>query len=101
MVREHQTIKRMVTERKLKQQIEILCDSIHAGRAAGEKGGGLTARWLQSEFERMGLLKFGCSYAHGVLLGNGRFGRNIIGMLPGSKHFSREKYIIEIGRAHV
>lgn len=94
MVREHQPIKRMVTERKLKQQIEILCDSIHAGRAAGEKGGGLTARWIQSEFERMGLLKFGCSYAHGVLLGNGRFGRNIIGMLPGSKHFSREKYII-------
>ena len=56
---------------KLKQQIEILCDSIHAGRAAGEKGGGLTARWIQNEFEKMGLLKFGCSYAHGVLLGNG------------------------------
>ena len=94
MVREHQPIKRMVTERKLKQQIDILCDSSHAGRAAGEKGGGLTARWIQSEFERMGLLKFGSSYGHGVLLGNGRFGRNIIGMLPGSKHFSREKYII-------
>ena len=81
----------MVTERKLKQQIDILCDSIHEGRPAGEKGGGLASRWLQSEFERMGLLKFGNSYAHGVLLRNGRYGRNIIGMLPGSKHSYRER----------
>ena len=33
-------------------------------------------------------------YAHAVKLGDGKYGRNIIGMLPGSKTTTRDRYVI-------
>lgn len=94
MKREHQSARRLVSQKKLHQQISYLCDSLCGGRAASEKGGAIAGLWLQREFERIGLKKIGSSYAKAVQLGNGRYGRNIVGLLPGSCEAGKEKYVV-------
>ncbi len=94
MAREHQPAKRLITQGKLYEQISYLCDTICSGRGAGEKGGGIAGLWLKREFERIGLMKMGKSYALPVYLGHGKYGRNIVGMLPGSKDFRKDKYVV-------
>ena len=92
--REHQDARRLVTRSTLMERLEFLCDTLCEGRGCGQHGGGVTAIWLQREFERMGLMKIGQSYGHAALLKDGKYGRNIVGMLPGSKVTSRSRYII-------
>lgn len=94
MIREHQSSRRLVTNSILEARIAHLCDSLCEGRGSGQKGGGIAAIWLQREFERIGLMKMSGGYAHAVPLKDGRYGRNIIGMLPGSKTTTRERYVI-------
>ena len=94
MAREHQPAKKLITHAYLQERISFLCDSLCEGRGAGEKGGGIAALWLQREFERLGLMKFGEGYAKSIYLSAGRFGRNIVGMLPGSNDFPRDRYVI-------
>ena len=94
MTRGHLPARKTVTESRLKEQMSILCDDMMEGRAAGTKGNALTALYLQKEFEDAGLMKMGESYASAFILGNGKTGRNIIGMLPGSKVTFRNRYVI-------
>ena len=94
MIREHQSARRLVTCSILDGRIEHLCDSLCEGRGSGQRGGGLAAIWLQREFERIGLMRMSGGYAHAVKLGDGKYGRNIIGMLPGSKTTTRDRYVI-------
>ena len=92
--REHQGARRLVTKAVLRERLEFLCDSLCEGRGCGQHGGGVASLWLQREFERMGLMKIGDSYGHAAPIGNGKHGRNVIGMLPGSKVTSRDRYVI-------
>ena len=94
MIREHHSARKLVTNSILNERIEHLCDSLCEGRGSGQRGGGLAAIWLQREFERIGLMKMSGGYAHAVPLNNGKYGRNIIGMLPGSKATTRDRYVI-------
>lgn len=94
MVREHQSARRLVTNTILSERIEHLCDSICEGRGSGQRGGGIAALWLQREFKNIGLMKMSGGYAHAVKLNDGKYGRNIIGMLPGSKATTRDRYVI-------
>ena len=94
LIREHQSARRLVTCSILDGRIEHLCDSLCEGRGSGQRGGGLAAIWLQREFERIGLMRMSGGYAHAVKLGDGKYGRNIIGMLPGSKTTTRDRYVI-------
>lgn len=92
--REHQGARKLVTKAVLQERLDFLCDSLCEGRGCGQHGGGVAAVWLTREFERMGLMKIGDSYGHAAPLKNGKYGRNIIGMLPGSKATSRNRYVI-------
>lgn len=94
MSREHQRAKQTVSEAKLMQQLSFLSDSLCQGRAYATAGGAEAAFWIQREFERIGLMKFGHSYGKKAYGGQNKIGRNIVGMLPGSKHFSRDRYIV-------
>ena len=94
MIREHQSARRLVTNSVLEARIGHLCDSLCEGRGSGQRGGGIAALWLQREFERIGLMKMSGGYAHAVTLKDGRYGRNIIGMLPGSNATTRDRYVI-------
>lgn len=92
--REHEAARSMVSAPVLLAQIGFLSDSLCQGRATGTRGNAEAAFWIQRHFAQAGLLKFGDSYARRIYAGNGTFGRNIIGMLPGSTHFSRDRYVI-------
>ena len=92
--RAHQPARRLVTRSILQDRIGFLCDSLCEGRASGQHGGGVAAIWLQREFERIGLMPIGESYGHAATLGNGKYGRNIVGMLPGSKTTTRDRYVV-------
>ncbi len=94
MVREHQSARRLVTNSILNERIGHLCDSLCEGRGCGQRGGGIAALWIQREFERIGLMRMSGGYAHAVTLKDGKLGRNIIGMLPGSKATARDRYVI-------
>lgn len=94
MSKEHLPAKRVVTESKLKMQLAFLCDSLCNGRGFTTRGGAEAGFWINREFERIGLMKIGGSYGRAVYDGTGRIGHNIVGMLPGSKHFSRDRYVI-------
>ena len=92
--REHQPARRLVTRSTLEDRISFMCDSLCEGRGSGERGGGIAAIWLQREFKRIGLMELGEGYGHAVPLREAKYGRNIIGMLPGSKATSRDRYVI-------
>lgn len=94
MTREHQAAKKVVTTARMTSQLSFLCDSLCHGRGFATPGGAEAGFWINREFERIGLMKFGGSYGRKVLDGKGKAGHNIIGMLPGSKYFSRDRYII-------
>ena len=94
MTREHLPARRTVTQDKLRDQISYLCDDLLEGRAAGSHGNAIAAVHLQQEFERIGLLRMEDSYSFPIYLGDGKIGRNVIGMLPGSRNFKRDRYVI-------
>ena len=94
MSREHIPAKKKITESKLQHQLSFLCDSLCHGRAFATAGGAEAGFWINREFERIGLMKFGKSYGKRVFDGKNKVGHNIVGMLPGSKHFSRDRYVI-------
>lgn len=94
MSREHLPAKRLVTEAKLFHQISFLSDTICNGRGFGSKGGIEAAFWLERQFRRIGLLKLGDTYGKQIHGEGGKIGRNMMGMLPGSKTTGRDKYIV-------
>lgn len=94
MTREHLPARRTVTQDGLREQISILCDEMTEGRAAGTDGNALAAVYLQQQFAELGLMKMGDSYSSPVYLGPGKIGRNVVGMLPGSNNFNRDRYVI-------
>lgn len=92
MSREHQPAKKCVTLDRLHYQLSFLTDC--EGRGFATTGAYEAAFWIHRNFERIGLMKIGESYGKAVPGENGKTGRNIVGMLPGSKHFSRDNYVI-------
>lgn len=94
MSREHHAAKKNITTSKMMMQLSFLCDSLCHGRGFTTPGGAEAGFWINREFERIGLMKFDDSYGRKVLNDNGKAGHNIIGMLPGSKYFSRDRYVI-------
>ena len=94
MSREHLPAKRLVTEAKLYHQIGFLSDTLCNGRGFGTRGSVEAAFWLERQFQRIGLLKIGETYCQKVIDDKGKVGRNMVGMLPGSKCTGRDKYII-------
>ena len=94
MSREHQPAKKAITREKLQMQVSFLSDSLCQGRGTGTRGGYEAAFWIQREFRRIGLLQFGDSYGKRVHINKDCLGRNIVGMLPGSKYFTRDRYVV-------
>ena len=94
MIQQHQPARNTVYASKLKQQLGFLSDPICEGRGTGTRGGSEAAFWLIREFEKVGLMKIGESYGKKFYTNQGTLGRNIVGMIPGSKHVPRDKYVI-------
>lgn len=94
MANSHISVHNIVTLKKLLRETSFLCDSLCAGREAGTRGGVEAAFWIHNQFKRIGLLPIGKGYGKKVYVGNGKFGRNIVGMLPATGEKSSDRYVI-------
>lgn len=84
----------LVWEQKLYNEIGFLADSLCEGRATGTRGGTEAAFWLIRKYRETGLIPFGGTYAKHIYAGRGLVGHNIIGMIPGSKKYPSDKYVV-------
>ena len=75
----------------IRQTVEYLTSPSLGGRASGTDGGRKTAAWIEGRFRDLYLQPFGGAWMHGFQMG-GAFGRNVLGMIPGSATPSR--YVI-------
>ena len=92
--KEREKAKAMITQEKLAREISFLADSICQGRASGTKGGVEAAVWVQRKFEEAGLISMSDSWSHGFVVKDSLMGRNVIGMLAGSKSIPCDRYVI-------
>lgn len=85
----------MVWEKKLRQRVEFLCDSLCEGRACGTRGGTEAAFEIVRIFRKAGLLPFDGNYSQTFhTADNIKTGHNVIGMIPGSLKRPPKSYII-------
>lgn len=92
--KEREKAKSMITKEKLAREISFLADSICQGRASGTKGSVEAAMWIQRKFEEAGLICMTGSWSHGFMVREDMTGRNVVGMLPGSKSIPCDRYVI-------
>lgn len=84
---------RIVSEERLRQDVEFLTDTLLNGRRTGSRGANEAAFWIARRFERGGLLPFGKVWGQSFRQGN-EAGHNILGLLPGSRLQEDRKYTI-------
>ena len=92
--KEREIAKALITNEKLEREVAFLADSICQGRACGTRGGFEAAMWIRRKFEEAGLMSMTGWWTQGFSTGRGINGRNVIGMLPGSRSIPCERYII-------
>ena len=92
--KEREKAKSMITQEKLAREISFLADSICQGRASGTRGSIEAAMWVQRKFQEAGLICMEDSWSHGFVVREGMMGRNVIGMLAGSKSIPCDRYVI-------
>ena len=91
---QHSAAKNLIWEQKLETHIKFLSDTICQGRGTGTRASREAAFWIEREFTKTGLLKINGTYTKHFTTGQGHIGHNIIGMLPGSRKFPCDRYII-------
>lgn len=92
--KEREKAKSLITHEKLAREVSFLTDSICQGRASGTRGSMEAAMWIRRKFEEAGLVGMTESWSQGFSIGNGMRGRNVIGMLPGSRSIPCDRYVI-------
>ena len=84
----------LIWETKLYKQIEFLSDTLCQGRATGTRGAIEAAFWIEREFRDAGLMNFDSTYTKRIYAGKGLLGRNVIGFIPGSLKYPKDRYVI-------
>ncbi len=93
----------VIWAQKLYRQVEFLADTLCQGRGTGSRGIVEAGFYIASEYKRLGLLpltnngKDACqatSYAVHCTLPNGKFGHNMVAMMPGSLKSPKDSYVI-------
>lgn len=92
--KERTKAKSLVTEESVREDVEFLSDSLCQGRATGSEGAARAAERIAEEFENAGLDMFGESWEMPFSVSHGIKGRNVAGMLAGSKSIPCDRYII-------
>ena len=72
----------------IRSSVEYLCQPSLGGRAFGSEGNRKVAAWLEKEFMDLQLEPMGGAWMHGFRSA-GVWGRNIVGLVPGSARPSR------------
>lgn len=92
--KEREKTKSLITTGRLEQEISFLTDSICQGRASGTRGNVEAAMWIQRKFEEAGLACINDSWTQAFSIGPRMYGRNVAGMLPGSRSLPCDRYVI-------
>ena len=92
--KEREKAKALITQEKLEREVSFLTDSICQGRATGTRGNLEAAMWIRRKFEEAGLVSMTDTWTQGFSVRQGVVGRNVIGMLAGSKSIPCDRYII-------
>lgn len=79
----------VLRESSVRETVEWLAAPDGGGRAIGTEGGKKAAFWLDGQFREAGLLAPRGTFLHGFLTADGRQGRNVIGVVPGTGTSSR------------
>lgn len=74
----------VLKQERIKESVDFLCSPATGGRASGTPGAQKVARWLEDQFRDFGLKPLSGSWLHGFQLGGGAFGRNVMGLIPGT-----------------
>lgn len=82
-----------VTEPQLRSNLEFLTDSLCGGRGTGTPGANAATFWLAAQFRSLGLQAPGNSYIR-HFRANGKTGRNVLGILRGSRRHPDAGYVI-------
>ena len=93
-VREHEPARDLITNERLASIIGFLTDSLCQGRATGTIGNIDAAFWIQRQFEKAGLLRFGDSYGKKIWISKELTGHNVVGMILGSHKTPCDRYIV-------
>lgn len=91
---EREKAKSIITTEKLAREVSFLADSICQGRATGTRGAAEAAMWVRRKFQDAGLVDMTGTWTQGFRVNPGHNGRNVIGMLPGSRSIPCDRYII-------
>lgn len=84
----------LVTPGSLMEDVTFLADSLCGGRATGSAGADAAAGFIAEIFEKAGLERFGDSWTAGFTVSHGIKGKNVTGMLAGSKSIPCDRYVI-------
>lgn len=79
---------------RLRSQLEYLTDNVCGGRATGTKEMSRSTFWLSRRFRDIGLTPIGGHFVHHFYTASGPIGRNVIGMIPGSKGYSTDYTLV-------
>lgn len=91
---EREKAKSIITTEKLAREVSFLTDSICQGRASGTRGAMEAAMWVRRKFQDAGLVDMTGTWTQGFKINTEHNGRNIIGLLPGSRSIPCDRYII-------
>ena len=69
----------------VRQTVDYLSGPRIGGRATGTEGGRNAALWIESQFRDLSLQCLGGSWMHGYRVSSIAFGRNVIGLIPGTQ----------------
>jgi len=86
---------KVINEESLLHDLNYLCDPLCQGRATGSQGNSVAAMWISGIFKNNGLVPVNNgSYFNFFRAVNGKYGRNVIGMLRSGGWYNNGKYVI-------
>ena len=81
----------VLKQERIRESVNFLTALSTGGRATGTAGAQKVAKWLEGQFRDFGLKPLSGSWLHGFT-GAGGFGRNVMGLIPGTA--SPARYVI-------
>ena len=82
-----------ISAESLQRDVAFLADSLCSGRATATRGQVEASAYIARCFRTLGLLPLSEGYFHSFVA-EGKYGRNVIGLLPSSDSPATDKYII-------
>jgi len=84
----------LITESKLRQEVEYLTDSLFKGRETGTRGANEAAFWIARRFAQYNMMPICNGQFSQSFMAGDAVGHNIIGFIPGNRDLGNQLYTI-------